>query len=73
MSTRRTYRCSIEWTHRKWGPQMEKTIGEGSSIRRAISNALLSFFAEKSQRERRRDAHVELRVHAKRVNREVAR
>jgi len=52
---------------------MEKTVAEGSSIRRAISNALLSFFAEKSPRENRRDAHVELRVHAKRLKREPAR
>jgi len=73
MATRRTYRCSIEWTHRKWGPQIEKTVAEGNSIRRAISNALLSFFAEKSPREKRRDAHVELRVHAKRLKREPAR
>lgn len=72
MSARRTYRCTIQWSHRKWGPQLEKTAAEGSSIRRAISNALLSFFADKSQREKRRDAHAELTVHAWRLKKEAA-
>jgi hypothetical protein len=51
----------INWTHRKWGPQTEKLSAEGTSIRRALSNALLGFFSDKSNRERRRDAHAQLR------------
>lgn len=54
------YRVVIHWTHRKWGPQMEKLAAEGTSIRRALSNALLGFFSDKSNRERRRDAHTSL-------------
>jgi len=56
------YRAVIKWTHRKWGPQTEKLSAEGTSIRRALSNALLGFFSDKSNRERRRDAHAQLRV-----------
>lgn len=73
MPRRATYRCLIQWQHRKWGPQMLKTAAEGTSIRRAISNALLNFFADTSQREQRRDAHAELTVHVWRLKKEPAR
>jgi hypothetical protein len=54
------YRILIHWTHRKWGPQMERLAAEGSSARRALNSALLGFFSDKSNRERRRDAHKQL-------------
>lgn len=57
----------VSWTHRKWGPQSEKVSAEGSSIRRAINAALLGFFSDRSNREKRRDAHTHLRVEAWRV------
>ena len=41
---------------------MEKLAAEGTSVRRALNNALLAFFSDKSNRERRRDAHVALEV-----------
>ena len=58
----RNYRCVIHWTHRKWGPQMEKVAAQGSSIRRALNSALLAFFKDASSRQKRRDAHAHLRV-----------
>ncbi len=73
MPRRATYRCLIQWKHRKWGPQMEKCTAEGTSIRRAISNALLTFFSLTSQHERRRDAHAELTVQCWRLKKEPAR
>lgn len=60
MSTTRKYRVLIRWTHRKWGPQTEKLAAEGTSVRRALNNALLGFFSDKSNRDRRRDAHAAL-------------
>ena len=67
------YRLVITWQHRKWGPQMMRTAEEGRSIRRAISTALLSFFKDKSKRQERRDAHVQLTITAQRLKREAAR
>ncbi len=62
VSSQHKYRVLIRWTHRKWGPQMEKLAAEGTSIRRAINNALLGFFSDKTNRERRRDGHASLEV-----------
>lgn len=62
MPTTKRYRVLVSWSHRKWGPQQEKLAAEGSSIRRALNNALLGFFSDASNRERRRDAHTNLRV-----------
>lgn len=62
MATTKRYRIVVSWTHRKWGPQSHKSGGEGSSIRRALNKALLSFFSDKSSRQQRRDAHVHLRA-----------
>ena len=67
MSTTRTYRVVINWTHRKYGPNFRKCIAEGSSIRRAIANALLAFFSEKPERKARLDAHAHIRVEAWRL------
>jgi len=66
---RRSYRVIVKWNHRKWGPQSVPLIGEGTSIRRAINNALLGFFSDKSQQERRRDAHAGIVVSAWRTGR----
>jgi len=54
------YRILIRWNHRKWGPQTAKLAAEGTSARRALNAALLGFFSDRSNRERRRDAHREL-------------
>jgi hypothetical protein len=70
MATTRKYRVLISWTHRKWGPQQERQTAEGSSIRRALSNALLAFFSDKSSRDRRRDAHTNLDVKIRRLKSE---
>lgn len=67
MSANRTYRITLKWQDRKWGPQLEKLVAEGTSIRRAIANALLGFFSNKSNREARRGAHTELTVSATRI------
>jgi len=67
------YKVVIRWTHRKWGPQLEKAKAEGTSIRRALNNALLAFFSERSLRERRRDAHVALQLQIERLNNDTAR
>jgi len=61
------YRIVVRWTHRKWGPQMERLAAEGTSVKRAISNALLGFFSDRSNRERRREAHKEIEVTAWRI------
>ena len=61
--SRNRYRCVIWWKHKKWGPQMlEKCTAEGTSIRRAINNALLGFFSDSTQRKHRRDAHAYIEV-----------
>ena len=67
MTTTRTYRVAINWTHRKYGPDDRKCIAEGSSIRRAIANALLAFFSEKPERKARLDAHKHIKVEAWRL------
>lgn len=72
MSRQNRYRVVISWTHRKFGPQMEKTSSEGTSIRRAINAALLSFFSNCSLREERQDAHAQISVHAWRVKKPTA-
>lgn len=58
----RKYRVTIRWQHRRFGDDFTKTTAEGSSIRRALNSALLEFFKNKEQRERRRDAHADLAV-----------
>jgi hypothetical protein len=72
MSKPQRYRLALNWTHRKWGPQMEKLSAEGTSVRRALNNALLSFFSDKTSRERRRDAHAHLRCEIWRVKKPAA-
>jgi len=71
--SRQTYRVLVKWKHRKWGPQMEKQAAEGTSIRRAIANALLAFFSDKSRRDHRRDAHAAIEVSAWREKRPPAK
>lgn len=73
MAAMRRYRCLIRWTHRKFGPQFVKTASEGSSIRRAINAALLSFFSDRSAGPRARvDAHAHLEVQCWREKRPTA-
>jgi hypothetical protein len=60
--SRQRYRVLVKWTHRKFGPQLEKHAAEGTSIRRALNNALLGFFSDAGRRSSRRDAHVQLDV-----------
>ncbi len=72
MSRSQRYRLVIHWTHRKWGPLMEKSSAEGTSIRRAINNALLAFFSDSTNREKRRDAHAHLEVQCWRVRKPTA-
>ena len=70
MPSTKRYRVLVSWVHRKWGPQQEKLTAEGSSIRRALSNGLLGFFSDKSNTERRRDAHAHLDVKIWRLKKE---
>jgi hypothetical protein len=72
MPKQQRYRVVLNWTHLKWGPQMEKQSAEGTSIRRGLNNALLGFFSDKSNRERRRDAHAHLRCEIWRVKKITA-
>ena len=72
MSSQQRYRVVVTWSHRKWGPQMEKAAAEGTSIRRALNNALLAFFSDKSKRKERADAHAHLRVEIWRVKKPTA-
>jgi len=71
--SRNRYRCLITWKHRKWGPQMHRAAEEASSIRRAINQALISFFTDKNRRKERKDAHVEIAVTCQRLKRDRAR
>lgn len=66
------YRLVITWNDRKRGPQMEKASAEGTSIRRALNNALLAFFSLSGQRKERKDAHAYLRVEVWRVKKPTA-
>ncbi len=70
MATTKRYRVLVSWTHRKWGPQTHKSSAEGSSIRRALNSALLAFFSDSSNRQQRRDAHVQLRAEIWRLKRD---
>jgi hypothetical protein len=72
MSRQNRYRCVIRWTHRKLGPQSEKSSSEGSSIRRAINAALLSFFSNSNLRKERQDAHAHIEVQCWRVKKPTA-
>lgn len=65
--SRRSYKCVIRWTSKYLGPQSLKVTAEGTSIRRAIANALLAFFSDKSGRRTRRDAHTDIEVKAWRL------
>lgn len=68
MSSRRRYLVTIEWPHRKFGPQLHRSKAEGTSIRRAISNALVAFFTDKNAGPKaRRDAHAAIKVSATRT------
>lgn len=69
--SRHTYRCLIRWQHRRWGPQLLKTASEGTSIRRAISAALMAFFSDAAQREFHRDAHAQVSIEAWRVKKQA--
>src|SRR5271156_5899493 len=66
----RKYKVLINWSHRKWGPKSESFSAEGTSIRRALNNALLGFFSDKTSREDRRDAHTELDAYIRRSTEE---
>jgi hypothetical protein len=73
--TLRTYAVTVKWTHRKWGPQFVKLKAEATSIRRAISHALLAFFSDRSNpngRGARLDAHGQLTVSAQRMPKPTA-
>jgi hypothetical protein len=70
--SKQTYRGVIHWQHRKYGPQMEKFITEGSSIRRAINQTLTVFFKSQNFRKERKDAHASLEVKCWRVKRAIA-
>jgi len=59
--TTRRYRVVVQWDHHYFGPQMERVASEGSSIRRALNSALLSFFSSNSARLKRSDAHTHVR------------
>jgi len=65
--SKRPYRLVITWQDRKWGPQLEKTAEEASSIRRAINQSLTRFFTDKTRRKERADAHASLSVTVQRV------
>jgi hypothetical protein len=69
----KSYRVLVKWRHRKWGPQTMETAAEGTSIRRAIAHALLSFFSDSNSREKRRDAHAQLVVSAWRIPKKAAK
>ena len=70
MANVKKYRVLLSWMHRKWGPQQEKLSAEGSSLRSGLNHALRAFFSDKSNTERRRDAHAGLDVKIWRLKRE---
>ena len=65
--SKRPYRLLVTWSHRKWGPQSLRTTEEASSIRRAVNQALSSFFKDKSRRQERGDAHAALQLNVQRM------
>jgi len=67
MPTTRGYRILVQWIHRKHGPQRHQQLSRGSSARRALNKALLSFFKDKSKRLERRDAHAAFRCEVWRI------
>jgi hypothetical protein len=67
MPTTRGYRVTVSWTHNKWGPQRHQQLSRGSSARRALNAALLSFFKDRSKRQERRDAHAGFRCEVWRI------
>jgi|GEM_PF-3196471 hypothetical protein len=73
MPSRKTYRILITWKHRKWGSQHAKLTAEGTSIRRAIANALLAFFSDSTRRKERLEAHKLVQVEAVRISRPPAK
>jgi hypothetical protein len=73
MSARRKYEVQIDWKHSRFGPQHVRVTAEGTSIRRAISNALLAFFSDTDPGPKaRRDAHTALVIHAARLKETAA-
>ncbi len=68
MPSTKRYRALVSWLHQKWGPQTEKLGAHATSIRRALNKALLEFFTDKNNRDRRRDAHAHLRCEIWRLN-----
>ena len=62
-----TWSDEISWQDRRWGPQLEKTVEEASSIRRALNQALTRFFTDKARRKERADAHASLTVTVQRA------
>jgi len=66
------YRVEIRWQHRKYGPRFHKCSAEGTSIRRALNNALLGFFSDRSNRSERRDAHASLTLSCARLQKPTA-
>jgi hypothetical protein len=74
MPTTSTYRVVVQWHHKTWGPQMHKVSSQGSSIRRALNAALLTFFKGLSSQPRRDrlDAHAHLRCEIWRVKKTTA-
>ncbi|MGB7435534.1 MAG: hypothetical protein WBR26_15105 [Candidatus Acidiferrum sp.] len=67
--SKRPYRLLVTWSHRKWGPQVHRTVEDASSIRRAANQALSSFFKDKNKRKERADAHVALQLSVQRLKR----
>lgn len=63
----RVYRVTIKWQHHRWGPQIDKLATEGTSIRRALNNALLAFFSRMKNRKGVLDAHKKLSVDIERT------
>ena len=65
--SKRPYRLVLQWQDKKWGPQIHKTTEEGSSIRRAINQALKTFFSDRPRRKERLDAHASLTLSVQRM------
>jgi hypothetical protein len=72
MSKQQRYKCFIQWHHAKKGPQFLSLSVEGTSIRRAISAALLAFFSSSSTRKERQDGHVWISITGARVKKPTA-